>query len=60
MKKTRQEKREEEARILAEMDEAMRDLRAQKEDGALQNEPKKQDETEFHSDDCMPQTMHCK
>lgn len=60
MKKTRREKREEEARIVAEMDEAMQNLQAEQvQTSTTEDAPKKQKRTPI-TDELMPETMHCK
>lgn len=55
MKKTKAEKREEEARIIAEMDEALQQVKAKQEEA--ETPAKKQKHIE---DEDMPNKLHCK
>lgn len=55
MKKTKAEKREEEARIIAEMDEALQQAKAEKEEGEKPKVKRKPIE-----DEDMPKKLHCK
>lgn len=60
MKKTRQEKREEEARIVAEMDEAMQNLQAEQGQTTPKEKPPKAQKNTPRPDEYMPEKMHCK
>ena len=67
MKKTRAEKRAEEARIIAEMTEAMQDLQEQsgktglnQESKTAQVKAKEKKKTASDVDELMPEKIHCK
>ncbi len=61
-RKTRKERREEERRILEEMDRAMAEQAAEKAEGAEQDftQPTEREKVRKKPDDTMPEKMHCK
>lgn len=65
MRKTRKERREEEARILAEMDEALREARGERgktQENAAEKETEKGNDTQAptYYDGSVPEQMHCR
>ena len=60
MKKTRKDKREEEARIIAEMDAAMQELNAENTAEEPPQSPQKKQKRAPIEDEHMPERLHCK